>query len=127
MRLIMYKRIASVQHESELIDLKEEMIDRFGSLPEALNNLFDIKKLKQKASALGIRKIDLGEKGGRIYFREHSNIDPKRILELIESNPKDYKFDGQDKLRINKKLTKKESRIEFLEYFFDEIVLKEAA
>jgi transcription-repair coupling factor (superfamily II helicase) len=127
MRLIMYKRIASVQHESELIDLKEEMIDRFGSLPEALNNLFDIKKLKQKASTLGIRKIDLGEKGGRIYFRKHSNIDPKRILELIESNPKDYKFDGQDKLRINKELTKKESRIEFLEYFFDEIVLKEAA
>ena len=56
MRLIMYKRIASVQHESELIDLKEEMIDRFGILPEALNNLFDIKKLKQKASRLGIRK-----------------------------------------------------------------------
>ena len=127
MRLIMYKRIASVQYESELIDLKEEMIDRFGSLPVALNNLFDIKKLKQKASTLGIRKIDLGEKGGRIYFREHSNINPKRILELIESNPKDYKFDGQDKLRINKELTKKESRIEFLEYFFDEIVLKEAA
>ena len=127
MRLIMYKRIASVKHESELIDLKEEMIDRFGSLPDSVNNLFAIAKLKQKARALGIRKIDLGEKGGRIYFREHSNIDPKRILELIESNPKDYKFDGQDKLRINKELTKKESRIEFLEYFFDEIVLKEAA
>jgi transcription-repair coupling factor (superfamily II helicase) len=127
MRLIMYKRIASIKHESELIDLKEEMIDRFGGLPEALNNLLDITKLKHKASTLGIRKIDLGEKGGCIYFREHSNIDPKCIFELIESNPKDYKFDGPDKLRINKKLTKKVSRIVFLEYFFNEIVLKEAA
>ena len=66
-------------------------------------------------------------KGGRIYFHENSNIDTTRILEIIESNPENYKLDGQDKIRISKELTEKESRIEFLEYFLDEIVLKEAA
>lgn len=127
MRLIMYKRIASVNDESDLNDIKEEMIDRFGALPEAVDNLFDIAKLKQKAYLLGIRKIDLGVQGGRIYFHENSNIDTTRILEIIESNPENYKLDGQDKIRISKELTEKESRIEFLEYFLDEIVLKEAA
>ena len=52
MRLIMYKRIASVNDESDLNDIKEEMIDRFGALPEAVDNLFDIAKLKQKAYLL---------------------------------------------------------------------------
>ena len=66
-------------------------------------------------------------KGGRIYFHENSNIDTTRILEIIESNPENYKLDGQDKIRISKELIEKESRIEFLEYFLDEIVLKEAA
>ena len=127
MRLIMYKRIASVNDESDLNDIKEEMIDRFGALPEAVDNLFDIAKLKQKAYLLGIRKIDLGVQGGRIYFHENSNIDTTRILEIIESNPENYKLDGQDKIRISKELIEKESRIEFLKYFLDEIVLKEAA
>ncbi|MEC7875809.1 MAG: TRCF domain-containing protein, partial [Pseudomonadota bacterium] len=127
MRLIMYKRIASVNCKSELDDIKEEMVDRCGVLPEPVHNLFNITKLKQKACLLGIRKIDLGKKGGRIFFREDSNINVTRILEFIESDPENYKLDGQDKLRIIKELTEKESRIEFLEYFLDEILLKEAA
>ena len=127
MRLIMYKRIASVNCKSELDDIKEEMIDRFGILPEPIYNLFDIAKLKQKACLLGIRKIELGKKGGRIFFRENSNINTSRILEFIESAPENYKLDGQHKIKIIKDLEKKESRIDFLEYFLDEIVLEEAA
>ena len=127
MRLIMYKRIASVSCCSELTDIKEEMIDRFGVLPEPIHNLFNIAKLKQKASLLGIRKIDLGNKGGRIFFRGNSNVNAARILEFIEKAPENYKLDGKDKLRIIKELTEKDSRLEFLEYFLDEIFLKDAA
>ena len=127
MRLIMYKRIASVSCYSELTDIKEEMIDRFGVLPEAIHNLFNITKLKQKACLLGIRKIDLGKKGGRIFFRENSNVNVARIMEFIETAPENYKLDGKDKLRIIKELTEKDSRMEFLEYFLNEIFLKDAA
>ena len=112
---------------SELTDIKEEMIDRFGVLPEAIHNLFNIAKLKQKACLLGIRKIDLGKKGGRIFFRENSNVNAARIMKFIETAPENYKLDGKDKLRIIKELTEKDSRMEFLEYFLDEIFLKDAA
>ncbi|MBM2829840.1 MAG: transcription-repair coupling factor, partial [Gammaproteobacteria bacterium] len=67
-RLIMYKRIASARDENELTDLQEEMIDRFGLLPEPVKNLFQITTLKLKANPLGIRKIDLGKQGGRLHF-----------------------------------------------------------
>jgi transcription-repair coupling factor (superfamily II helicase) len=127
MRLIMYKRIASAKSDSELNEMKEEMIDRFGLLPDALKNLFEISNLKQLAKPLGIRKIDLGQNGGRIFFQPKANIDPGRIIQLIQSDPRSYKLDGQDKLRISKELPDSESRFEILEYLFNEIALKIAA
>jgi len=127
MRLIMYKRIASVKSNSELNDLKEEMIDRFGLLPEPVRNLFEISKLKQKARPLGIRKIDLGLNGGRLFFQENASIDPMGIIQLIQSDPVSYKLDGQDKLRINMDLPDIESRLNVLKYLFNEITLKNAA
>lgn len=127
MRLITYKRIASVASKSELNDLKEEMIDRFGLLPDAVKNLFEISKLKQKARPLGIRKIDLGLNGGRIFFQEKASIDPMGIIQLIQSDPASYRLDGQDKLRISMDLPDIESRLNVLKYLFNEITLKNAA
>lgn len=127
LRLIMYKRIASAKTDSELKELKEEMIDRFGLLPDAVKNLFEISNLKQLARPLGIRKIDLGQKGGRVFFEAKANIDPNRIIQLIQSDPSSYKLDGQDKLRISKELPDAETRLEILEFLFDEIALKNAA
>jgi len=127
MRLIMYKRIASAKSNLELDELKEEMIDRFGLLPDAVKNLFEVSNLKQLARPLGIRKIDMGLKGGRIFFQPDANIDPGRIIQLIQSDPSSYKLDGQDKLRINKDLPDAESRLHILEYLFNEIALKIAA
>ena len=54
-------------------------------------------------------------------------IEVTGVMEFIESTPEHYKLDGQYKIKIIKDLEKKESRIEFLEYFLDEIVLEEAA
>ncbi len=127
MRLIMYKRIASVTSAGELNELKEEMIDRFGLLPEPVRNLFEISKLKQKARPLGIRKIDLGLNGGRIFFEEKASIDPNGIIQLIQSDPVSYRLDGQDKFRINMELPDIESRLNILNTLFNEITLKNAA
>lgn len=127
MRLIMYKRIASVTSTTELNELKEEMIDRFGMLPEAVRNLFAISQLKQKARPLGIRKIDLGLKGGRLFFQEKASIDPNGIIQLIQSDPMSYRLDGQDKLRITMDLPDIESRLNLLNNLFNEITLKNAA
>ncbi len=127
LRLIMYKRIASVKTESELTELTEEMIDRFGLLPEQVKNLFAINRLKLHAKPIGIRKIDIGERGGRIFFGKQTQIDPARIIHLIQSDPSRYKLDGQDKLRVNAELPDLESRLTLLERLFNEIVLKKAA
>jgi transcription-repair coupling factor (superfamily II helicase) len=76
------------------------MIDRFGLLPDSAKQLFAVATLKLMATPLGIRKLDLGAAGGRIVFREKPEIDPMTIINLIQRQPRIYKLDGQDKLKI---------------------------
>jgi len=99
-RLTLYKRIASARSEDDLRDLQVEMIDRFGLLPDSTKQLFAIASLKLMATPLGIRKLDFGAGGGRITFREKPDVDPLAIIKLIQSLPRVYKLDGQDKLKI---------------------------
>ncbi|TAL86471.1 MAG: transcription-repair coupling factor [Rhodanobacter sp.] len=99
-RLTLYKRIASARSEDALRDLQVEMIDRFGLLPESAKQLFAVASLKLMATPLGIRKLDFGANGGRITFREKPEVEPMAIIKLIQSLPRVYKLDGQDKLKI---------------------------
>ncbi|NOX92694.1 MAG: transcription-repair coupling factor, partial [Gammaproteobacteria bacterium] len=99
-RLIQYKRIASANDKTGLRELQVEMIDRFGLLPEPAKNLFQVTELKLGATPLGIKKIEMGDSGGRLQFVEEPNIDPMKIISLIQTQAKTYRMDGQDKLRI---------------------------
>jgi len=117
----MYKRIAGADAERALWDLQEECIDRFGLLPEALRNLFRIAQLKQGAQALGIRKIDLAAKGGRIQFDENAEFDRVRLIKLIQAHPGRYKFAQGGKLSINHELADAAARFSFLEGFLGEL------
>ncbi|MEF1220769.1 TRCF domain-containing protein, partial [Photobacterium damselae] len=57
-RLSMYKRIASAKDQTELDEIRVELIDRFGLLPEATKNLLALNQIKLKAAKIGIRKIE---------------------------------------------------------------------
>jgi transcription-repair coupling factor (superfamily II helicase) len=126
-RLIMYKRIASTADKQELRELQVEMIDRFGLLPEALKTLFRLTELKLKASPLGIEKIDMGAQGGRLNFTDKPDIDPLKIIQLIQNQPGTYKLDGNDKLRVNQDLPDADARITLLDNLLDELSEKQAA
>ena len=99
-RLTLYKRISSAPDKEDLRDLQVEMIDRFGLLPDPAKYLFATAELKLAANALGIRKLELGEHGGRIVFESKPNIDPMAVIQLIQKQPRLYAMDGPDKLRI---------------------------
>ena len=113
-RLILYKRIASAENKHDLKELQVEMIDRFGLLPDPIKNLFAITELKLKFTSLGVKRIDINTQGGRIIFNEKPNIDPMKIINLIQTESKTYKLDGNDKLRISKNLEDIDRRFAFL-------------
>lgn len=99
-RLTLYKRIASARNDDELRELQVEMIDRFGLLPDPIKHLFAVTSLKLAATPLGIRKIEVGASGGRVIFRPKPAIEPLTVIRLIQSQPRVYSLDGQDKLKF---------------------------
>ena len=114
-RLQIYKRIANAQTTDELDELQVEMIDRFGLLPPPSKNLFTITELKLRLTPLGISKVELGEKGGRIHFIAQPDIDPMRLIQLIQSRPAQYQLDAQQRLRIQADLPDLTTRVALLE------------
>ena len=113
-RLILYKRIASAPTQAALDELRVEMIDRFGLLPEPTKNLFSVTRIKLIAQSLGVRKLDMNVKGGRMVFEQKPNIDPMKVIQLIQKRPWVFKLDGQDKLRFEVELPTVEEREEWV-------------
>jgi transcription-repair coupling factor (superfamily II helicase) len=112
LRLMLYKRIAAAESLEALQSLKEEIVDRFGVLPEAGKLLFQATALKLQAMPLGIRKIDAGPKGLRIEFVQKPAIDPGAIIRLLQSAPKVYRLDGPTRLRVVMELPEAASRLQ---------------
>ena len=90
------------------------MIDRFGLLPEPVKTLFSVTRVKLVAQALGVRKLDMNTKGGRIIFDTKPNIDPLKVIQLIQKRPWMFKLDGQDKLRFEVELATVQEREEWV-------------
>ena len=120
-RLIEYKRIASASDKQALREIQVNLIDRFGLLPEPLKNLFRITLIKLQTVKLGIEKIDFGEDNGKIVFNKKPNIEPMKIIQLIQSNPAQYRFDGKQTLRIVCQSDELESRFNQLEVLLHDL------
>jgi transcription-repair coupling factor (superfamily II helicase) len=100
-RLTLYKRLANAQNDAEIGALKEEIIDRFGTLPPASHNLFKITQLKLRAEQLGIKKIIANASGGTLFFTAAPKIEPTKIIALIQQQPQSYQLRGPSKLLFN--------------------------
>ncbi|MBK8068067.1 MAG: transcription-repair coupling factor [Rhodanobacteraceae bacterium] len=110
-RLVLYKRISSARDDEALNELQVEMIDRFGLLPDPAKHLFIIAKMKLRAQALGIRKLELGPAGGRVIFKAKTTVDPMNLIRLVQRDPKRYAFEGQDKLKLKREMALPEERV----------------
>jgi len=120
-RLISYKRISNASDEDKLDDLRAELIDRFGSLPEELNTLFTVTRIKLLAAPLGIARIDLGEGGGRFIFQTDSDVDPMAIVKLVQNSNGGYRMEGATTLRAKAELPELEDRVNFCNQLIDQL------
>ena len=118
-RLILYKRIASAKDNDALREMKVELIDRFGLLPEATKTLFSTTELKLRCEAFGITRCDATLAGGKLTFSESPNIDSMALIKLIQSAPTTYQFDGKQALRFSAALEDIDTRVAFIDKLLD--------
>ena len=113
-RLALYKRIAAAPDEDALDGMLVELTDRFGELPTAARNLLRTARLRLVARRLGLRRGDFGTHGGQLQFEAQNSIDPKKVIALLQSNPREYRLEGPLKLRVSHPLVDENERFEFV-------------
>jgi transcription-repair coupling factor (superfamily II helicase) len=113
-RLMMYKRIANAGSGNELDDLKVEMIDRFGLLPEATKLLFEVTHLKLLAQGLGIRKVEANARFGKVLFETDTAVEPYSVVKLVQDSPQVFSLGGATELKFRHELADTRERLEFV-------------
>ena len=82
-----------------MTDLQEELIDRFGLLPEETHTLIECHRLRILGRPLGVRKIDAHEEGALFQFSAQPPFDPLDFIHLLQRQPH-YRLAGNDRLRV---------------------------
>ena len=82
-RLRMYKRIAGMATATQSADMRTELADRFGAVPEPVENLLRYAMLKAAAENFRVQSVE--RKGGEISLKFHPEalVDPNRLTGFI--------------------------------------------
>ena len=87
-RLRLYKKIAGAASEKELADLRAEMEDRYGAVPDATVYLLEAAALRVECERMGISQVDRKRSELQIRFTENAQVDPQHLMRLVARNAK---------------------------------------
>lgn len=116
-RLRTYKRISSADREENLLRIYTEIQDRYGKIPESVNNLFDYARLRKLAEAMQIISVDRTNNGIAVKLSENAKVAPEKLMKILS----DYEgsvFSPNGILRV---ITNAENPIEAARKILEEI------
>ncbi|MBE7038338.1 MAG: transcription-repair coupling factor [Ruminococcaceae bacterium] len=101
-RIDMYKKIAQICDEEDVLNITDELIDRFGTFDENVANLIDIAFIKSLCQKLEI--TDITEKDGQVFFTINQNVNPKVIVEILSDKTHKLMFSSGEKSYLGYKI-----------------------
>jgi transcription-repair coupling factor (superfamily II helicase) len=119
-RLVLYKRLASVETMAELEGIQEELVDRFGATPEPAQALLACHRLRLLAKPLGVRKIDAAPARTTIQFVKRPPFDPGALILLVQRDGR-IRFAGPDRVRIERAAPTLPERIALVKEFLGKL------
>ena len=84
-RLRTYKRVSSARDEEALAAIRAETEDRYGRIPEPVEDLFGYARLRQASETVGVVSIDRTRDGIAIKLAEKARVAPEKLMELIQA------------------------------------------
>jgi transcription-repair coupling factor (superfamily II helicase) len=119
-RLRMYKRVAGVETESQLDDVRGELEDRYGEPPNAVRNLLEYATLKLLSLAVGVINIERKREVVSVKFRQNAAVDPERLARFV-SNQRGAQFSPDGLLKFSLKATSPEQVLRQLRGLLEEL------
>jgi len=102
-RLTLYKRLANCESLDALEAMREELVDRFGELPDAARALLECHALRLAAKPLGVVRIDATHEALQLQFVKRPPIDAQKIIEFVQRR-RGARLAGPDRLRLEAKM-----------------------
>jgi transcription-repair coupling factor (superfamily II helicase) len=103
-RLSLYKRLADADSREALDALREELVDRFGDLPEPARALLECHEVRMAARPLGISRVDATHEAVQLQFIKNPPLDGARVIDFIRRKGRHARLAGPEKLRVDAKL-----------------------
>ncbi|MEL7737504.1 transcription-repair coupling factor [Citromicrobium bathyomarinum] len=110
-RMALYRRLNQASDKVEIEGLAAEMIDRFGELPSATQNLVRLIEIKHQAIEANIAKIDVGARGTLVTFHKDDFPDPVGLLAYVDKRAEAVKLRPDMKLVVNRAWGDPQSRL----------------
>jgi len=110
-RMALYRRLNDARDKAEIESLAAEMIDRFGDLPDATQNLIRLIEIKHQAIDAHIAKIDVGARGTLVTFHNDDFPDGPGLLAYVDRLQDTAKLRPDMKLVINRAWGDPKSRL----------------
>lgn len=95
-RLQLYRRIASLTDKRDMEALAAEMVDRFGALPDEVENLLQVVEIKQMCKLCQIEKLEAGPKGAVLWFYQNRFANPGGLVDYMSKQSGTIKLRPQD-------------------------------
>lgn len=86
LRLSLYRRISDLENDTDSDALAAELIDRFGALPDEVDALLKVMKIKRLCRQAHVEKVDAGPKGIVLSMRHQDITDPSSVMNAITQN-----------------------------------------
>ncbi|MFK4002560.1 transcription-repair coupling factor [Qipengyuania sp. NPDC077563] len=110
-RMALYRRLNDAENQGEIEALAAEMIDRFGPLPSATENLVRLIQIKLQAMEANISKIDVGAAGTLVTFHNDDFADGPGLIAYVDRLKGTAKLRPDMKLVISRAWNSPESRL----------------
>jgi transcription-repair coupling factor (superfamily II helicase) len=123
-RLRIYKRVAGVETESQLHEVRSELIDRYGEMPRAVRNLLDYAELKLQAMRVGANGIERKREFVSIKFSQTAAIDAGKLARFVASQ-RGTQFAPDGTLKFSIKINSAEGILQTLRDLLEELEARE--
>ncbi len=110
-RMQLYRRLADLTKAEEIDEFGEELIDRFGAMPEEVRALLKIVLVKSLCKQANIEKIDAGPKGAIISLKNNEFPNPIGLVEMVADPTQLVRLRPDQKLVFSRDWAKAEERL----------------
>lgn len=121
-RLGLYRRAAALATEDEIHAFAAELVDRFGTLPQATQHLLAVMRIKQLCRTANVERIDVGPKGILLGFRKNTFPNPEKLLAYITRNSKTAKLRPDHKVFLSRDFSDEEGKLKGAKEAAEELV-----